>query len=80
MPGFHREIGEWLEGLPDGVNPRDVDFDSLDVKPLAGKAGDFIIWHHALPHGSGVNTTDKPRIVQYINWLKVEREVNPNWV
>ncbi len=41
-------------------------FDSYTSKPLAAEAGDFIIWHHALPHGSLSNTNVNSRIVQYI--------------
>ena len=80
VPGFHHKIEHWLKHLPDGVLPRTFDLASLGAKPIAGNAGDFIIWHQALPHGSGKNTATRPRIVQYINWLKVDREIHEKWV
>ncbi len=39
----------------------------LGVTPIDMKAGDLVIWHRALPHGNGLNRTDRPRIAQYIN-------------
>ncbi|MGD8779988.1 MAG: phytanoyl-CoA dioxygenase family protein [Ignavibacteria bacterium] len=68
VPGFHNKIENWLKNLPAGTDPRGINFDSLGAKPIAANAGDFIIWHHALPHGSRPNTGDYPRIVQYIKW------------
>ena len=38
----------------------------LEVKSIAGKAGDLLIWHRLLAHGNGHNTSDKPRLAQYI--------------
>jgi ectoine hydroxylase-related dioxygenase (phytanoyl-CoA dioxygenase family) len=34
--------------------------------PIAGRAGDLVIWHDAIPHGSRPNRASLPRIVQYI--------------
>ena len=33
---------------------------------MAGGAGDLVIWSSALPHGSGINTSPKPRVAQYV--------------
>jgi ectoine hydroxylase-related dioxygenase (phytanoyl-CoA dioxygenase family) len=65
VPGFHREIGEWLTRIPPNTRfenhiPRER------AIPIAGRAGDLVIWHHALPHGSSPNRARKPRVVQYI--------------
>jgi hypothetical protein len=67
VPGFHRRIDRWLESLPPGANPRLQDLDALGRVPIPGQAGDFVIWHHALPHGSSPNRATRPRIVQYIS-------------
>lgn len=80
VPGFHNRIDNWIHQLPPGANPRNEDLHALGSKALAGKAGDFIIWHQALPHGSRPNRTTKPRLVQYINWQPVEREMREEWV
>lgn len=66
IPGFHRRIEEWLAALPPDADPRLVDLRPLGPVPIAGRAGDLIIWHNALPHGSSPNRTRKPRIVQYL--------------
>ena len=36
--------------------------ESLSVHQPVMKAGDVVIWNNLLPHGSGQNTSDAPRI------------------
>ena len=66
VPGFHHQLEDWLKDLPPEANPREQDLESLGAKPISGKAGDLIIWHSALPHGSSSNTAHHPRVAQYI--------------
>jgi len=66
VPGFHRQIENWLRSLPPDADPRRQDLLRLGPVPIAGRAGDLIIWHHALPHGSSPNLASRPRIVQYV--------------
>lgn len=80
VPGFHRKIEGWLGSLPDGENPRNQDFYALGAKPIAAQAGDFIVWHHALPHGSSPNRGHSPRIVQYINYSPIDSEIKKEWI
>jgi ectoine hydroxylase-related dioxygenase (phytanoyl-CoA dioxygenase family) len=47
----------------------------LEVKKVAGKAGDLIIWHSLLAHGNGRNASDRPRLAQYIT-MSPSREKN----
>ena len=79
VPGFHRKIERWLESLPPGADPRLQDLQSLGAKPVAGAAGDLIIWHHALPHGSSPNRSSRPRVVQYLALRPAQWEHNPVW-
>lgn len=79
VPGFHRKIADWLKNLPPNANPREQDIESFGAKPIAAKAGDFIIWHQALPHGSSPNRARFPRIVQYINMFPNKRDDNDVW-
>ena len=65
VPGFHRRIDAWLEGLGEGVDPRGVDL-STEARRIAANAGDLVIWHSALPHGASPNTGDRPRLAQYV--------------
>eukprot|EP01037_Dinobryon_pediforme_P000814 gene814-818_t len=48
--------------------------------PIAANAGDFIIWHQALPHGSSPNTASLPRFVQYINYEPANEKDNRAWL
>lgn len=67
VPGFHRRLKDWLASLPANADPNSQDLEALGPFPIAGRAGDLIIWHSSLPHGSRANHHDQPRIVQYIN-------------
>ena len=80
VPGFHHRLDAWLDGLPPGANPRQQNLHALGSKPIAGRAGDLIIWHHALPHGSRPNRATRPRIVQYINMRPARMEVREPWI
>jgi hypothetical protein len=79
VPGFQHKIAGWINSLPPGADPRTQDLQALGAKPIAANAGDFILWHQALPHGSSPNTSTRPRIVQYINYLPVDGEIKEKW-
>jgi ectoine hydroxylase-related dioxygenase (phytanoyl-CoA dioxygenase family) len=78
VPGFHKTIDDWLTNLPDGVDPRAHDFSSQTVA-IAGRAGDLVIWHHALPHGSSPNRAALPRFVQYVVGKPSMWDYTPVW-
>ncbi len=80
VPGFHHRIDAWLDALAPGSDPRREDLHALGSMPVAGRAGDLIIWHHALPHGSRPNRTTVPRIVQYIAMFPTWREESSVWI
>lgn len=80
IPGFQNRVGEWLRGLPPGANPREQDLYALGPVPIAANAGDFILWHQALPHGSSPNTSKLPRFVQYVNYEPLDAEVAEVWI
>lgn len=79
VPGFHHRIAGWIGGLPSGADPRRQNLYDLGAQPIAAGAGDFIIWHQALPHGSSPNTAALPRIVQYINYAPLEGTQKRTW-
>ncbi len=79
VPGFHRRIETWLDALPPDANPRQADLHALGSKPIAGRAGDLIIWDHRLPHGSRPNRGQHPRIVQYMNMYPTRVERRETW-
>lgn len=80
VPGFHRRIGDWLAQLPPGADPRKQDLYALGPTPIAGRAGDLVIWHDALPHGASPNRGRMPRIVQYIRMYPTRQEFADVWV
>jgi hypothetical protein len=79
VPGFHLTLESWLAALPPGTDPHQLNLDAQAV-PIAAEAGDFVIWHHALPHGSSPNHGVYPRIVQYLNMYPVDFKENMVWV
>jgi hypothetical protein len=79
VPGFQNRIEDWIHSLPEGTNPRTQDLEALGAIPIAASAGDLIIWHQALPHGSRPNTNTYPRIVQYIVWQPVNPVIQKKW-
>lgn len=72
VPGFQNRLESWLNSLPADADPRKQDLHALGSIPIAADAGDFIIWHQALPHGSRPNTSDKPRFVQYFTYAPAD--------
>ncbi|MDO1528560.1 phytanoyl-CoA dioxygenase family protein [Fulvimonas sp. R45] len=69
VPGFQRRLPDWLASLPPGADPQRQDLHALGPKPVAGRAGDMVIWHAWLPHGSRPNLGERPRVVQYVNMM-----------
>lgn len=80
VPGFQHRIEDWLNSLPEGTDPREEDMYALGAVPIAANAGDFIVWHHALPHGSSPNRAGSPRVVQYVNYTPVNAEIKKQWI
>jgi hypothetical protein len=80
IPGFHRRLDEWLQTLPAGTNPREALRREPGFVPIAGKAGDLVIWHHLLPHGSSPNSGILPRVAQYIALRPTRWEYTTEWI
>lgn len=80
VPGFHNTIGDWLGSLPPGTNPRDEALTALQPIPVTGNAGDFIIWHQALPHCATANHGTAPRLVQYFTYLRPDIPAQEEWI
>jgi hypothetical protein len=80
VPGFHQKIETWLTELPADINPRGEILYQLGPEPVAAHAGDFIIWHHALPHAASPNKATKPRYVQYMNYAPAITDFQRDWI
>ena len=79
VPGFHRNIREWMDSLPVGTDARRYALDTLHPVAIPGNAGDFIIWHQALPHCASPNLGKQPRIVQYLTYIPEHYEDHRDW-
>lgn len=81
IPGFHLFIDDWLNKLGENINPRSREaLDAFESESIAASAGDFIIWNQCLPHGSSPNTSETPRLVQYINYQPLDMEYREEWI
>jgi ectoine hydroxylase-related dioxygenase (phytanoyl-CoA dioxygenase family) len=80
VPGFHNQIDEWLDELEPHENPREKALKMLQPKPITGDAGDFIIWHNALPHCATPNRGENPRMVQYLTYLPDDYNAAGEWI
>lgn len=78
VPGFHKRIDAWLGGLGEGVDPRSVDL-SGEARRIAANTGDLIIWHSALAHGASPNTSDRPRLAQYVTQYPASLRAAERW-
>ena len=94
VPGFNNMFEEWVITQPEDRDPRRPDLEGLEVKSIAGQAGDLLIWNRLLAHGNGHNRADQPRLAQYIKMTPAsdneearasrieawqERRPQPNW-
>jgi ectoine hydroxylase-related dioxygenase (phytanoyl-CoA dioxygenase family) len=79
IPGFHRTLEGWLRELPAGEDPRQAVTRHPGFTPIAGKAGDLVIWHQALPHGSCPNRGTRPRVAQYITLRPTRWAYTEEW-
>jgi len=79
IPGFHRTLETWLKDLPAGTSPREAITHHEGFIPIAGNAGDTVIWHQALPHGSSPNSGRLPRVVQYLTLRPTRWPYTQEW-
>lgn len=77
VPGFQHRVAAWLETLGD-ADARQVDLSAEAITVPAG-AGDLVIWRQDLPHGPSPNSTDRPRMAQYINMYAPTAEERVEW-
>ncbi len=68
-PGAHKS-------LIDKENPWVPELSVDKFIQVPAKAGSLLIWHIALPHGNGRNTSDKPRLAQYMNYYRAPNPMN----
>jgi ectoine hydroxylase-related dioxygenase (phytanoyl-CoA dioxygenase family) len=73
VPGFHKNLAEWIAQQPTDRNPHAPDLsrlpDGMKVTPIPMQAGDLVIWNRLLAHGNGRNEGTRPRLAQYITFF-----------
>ena len=67
VPGFHRAFDDWVKTQPADRNPWKPDISGFELVGVEMRAGDLAIWNSMLPHGTSRNTSDRPRLAQYIS-------------
>ncbi len=77
VPGFPRQFESWLKTQPTDRDPWRPDLEGLEVKSIATRAGDLLIWHNALPHGTSANRGPQPRIAQYLCMFPAREKEQP---
>lgn len=80
VPGFHHKLEAWIKALPEGTNPRDEALRVLQTVAVPGNAGDFVIWHQALPHCATPNRGKTPRLIQYLTYLSEDVVDSKVWI
>ena len=77
VPGAHRRAAQ----ISAGISNEDLRHQQLHERfattlgppiEIEADAGDFIIWHSALPHGNSRNRSDKPRLAQYVRLIPAD--------
>ena len=63
-PGAHKS-------LIDNKRPWVPELSPENFIQVSASAGSLLIWHRALPHGNGRNTSNLPRFAQYMNFYPV---------
>ena len=73
VPKSHHRLIDWGKTHSSNHHPTQKEImNGLDIISVPGNAGDLLIWHSALLHGNGQNTSDTPRFAQYIG-------MQPEW-
>ena len=80
VPGFHHRLPEWLDSLNPDDNARQLAAKTLQSKAVPGNAGDFVIWHQALPHCATPNRGITPRMVQYLTYIPTNDVEHSVWI
>lgn len=79
IPGGHRLVADKVRSHPDGwqavYQPGFFD-DFPESVEITAEAGDFVALHHLMPHGASNNRRSRPRVAQFVRFL---REDNPHY-
>ena len=74
IPGIQHQLADFGANRPPNYKYEIPSLREFTPKAISGKAGDLLIWHRALAHGNGHNTSNKPRLAQYISMSPARME------
>jgi hypothetical protein len=66
VPELYRSLEKGLASHPDDASLREPDVSNYPLVRVGDPAGRVVIWHSLLPHRTGRNWADNPRIAQYL--------------
>ncbi len=67
IPEIYQSLDEFLKSQPrEKIESRNPDYTGYSITRPRLAAGDLLIWTSLLLHGNGHNTSNKPRLCQYI--------------
>ncbi|MBV9582792.1 MAG: phytanoyl-CoA dioxygenase family protein [Chloroflexi bacterium] len=68
IPEIYQHLGEYLATqTPEKIESRNPDYSGYTITRPRLAAGDLLVWTSLLLHGNGHNTSDRPRLCQYIS-------------
>jgi ectoine hydroxylase-related dioxygenase (phytanoyl-CoA dioxygenase family) len=73
VPGMPKRLPEWIKTQPEDRDPHKPDLAGLEVETVPINTGDLLIWNSQLPHGVSPNTSDRPRLAQYLSMSPAQK-------
>ena len=74
VPGMPKRLPEWIKTQPKDRDPHKPDIRGLTIETIPIEAGDLLIWNSQLPHGVSPNTSDQPRMAQYMSMSPAQEQ------
>lgn len=74
VPSIYRNLDAWLDAHEHDEHRRHPDIGDEPQVRVPAPAGSLVIFHHHMPHTNAVNTSDKPRLAQYVSMHPVRSE------
>jgi len=67
VSGMPKRLAAWIATQPADRDPHRPDLTGLTLTEVETRPGDLLIWDSRLPHGVSPNTSDRPRLAQYVS-------------
>ena len=67
VPGMPKILPQWIKTQPKDRDPHRPDLTGLEIESVGVNAGDLLIWNSQLAHGVSPNSSNQPRLAQYLS-------------